>query len=81
MEESYEKFQKDKELQFSIYVEGIGTEDNESDHTLGKGLGTGQTGVRGKVKKGCEKIVTDGIKRLKLKKKKIKPTSNRCFWF
>lgn len=40
-----------------LYIEGIGTEDRESDSTLGFGFGTGPTGIRGKVRKGCEKIV------------------------
>jgi len=42
--------------QTKIYLEGIGTEDREGDSTLGYAYGTGSTGVRGKVKKGCEKV-------------------------
>ncbi|VXC01393.1 conserved hypothetical protein [Flavobacterium sp. 9AF] len=39
------------------YVEGIGTEDREKDATMGFAFGTGSTGIRGKVRKGCENIV------------------------
>jgi hypothetical protein len=39
------------------YVEGIGTEDRQKDSTMGFAFGTGVTGIRGKVKKGCENIV------------------------
>ncbi|WP_289040007.1 DUF2235 domain-containing protein [uncultured Zobellia sp.] len=81
MEESYKKFKNEKEIQLSIYVEGIGTEDNESDYTFGKGLGTGQTGVRKKVKKGCENIVVDGIMQSKLGNKKINRLQIDVFGF
>ncbi|ABG57949.1 DUF4280 domain-containing protein [Cytophaga hutchinsonii] len=40
----------------SVYVEGIGTEDLKADDTNGYAFGAGDTGVRGKVRKGCEKI-------------------------
>ncbi|WP_018344942.1 PAAR-like protein [Cytophaga aurantiaca] len=40
----------------SVYIEGIGTEDLKDDNTNGYAFGAGETGVRGKVKKGCEKI-------------------------
>lgn len=40
----------------SVYIEGIGTEDLKADDTNGYAFGAGQTGVRGKVRKGCEKI-------------------------
>ncbi|WP_316804300.1 phospholipase effector Tle1 domain-containing protein [Pedobacter nototheniae] len=36
-----------------IYIEGIGTTDKGGDDTLGYALGTGETGVRSKVEKGC----------------------------
>lgn len=49
-----------------IYIEGIGTDDREEDSTMGFAFGTGATGIRGKVKKGCEKIVE------KVKKEKNK---------
>lgn len=40
-----------------IYVEGIGTNDRQKDQKLGYAFGTGETGIRGKVRKGCSKIV------------------------
>lgn len=39
-----------------VYVEGIGTEDLKADDTNGYAFGAEKTGVRGKVRKGCEKI-------------------------
>jgi len=38
--------------EISLYVEGIGTTDNEGDDTKGSGFGKGDTGVRGKVERG-----------------------------
>ncbi|WP_299219220.1 DUF2235 domain-containing protein [uncultured Aquimarina sp.] len=56
MEPAYEKINEEKKHQLSIYIEGIGTEDHEGDSTWGKSMGKGATGVKGKVKKGCEEI-------------------------
>lgn len=53
---------------FGIYIEGIGTEDKEKDSMLGYAFGTGPTGIRGKVKKGCEEIVKK-VKNIKNAKK------------
>jgi Uncharacterized alpha/beta hydrolase domain (DUF2235) len=39
-----------------IYVEGIGTEDGETDTVRGYTTGTGGTGIRAKIRIGCEKI-------------------------
>ncbi len=47
----------------SIYVEGIGTEDYKKDSTMGYAFGSGSTGVRFKVRKGCENSA-DLIKRI-----------------
>lgn len=55
----------------SIYVEGIGTEDKKADSNIGYGTGTGSTGIRGKVRKGCEAIVTKKLKPLITGKTKI----------
>jgi len=41
-----------------IYIEGIGTNDREKDRTLGFAFGTAETGIRAKVRKGCEEIVS-----------------------
>jgi hypothetical protein len=53
---------------FGIYIEGIGTEDKEEDSMLGYAFGTGATGIRGKVRKGCEEIVKK-VKNIKNAKK------------
>ncbi|NHN27600.1 DUF2235 domain-containing protein [Flavobacterium jejuense] len=45
------------ESSLKTYIEGIGTEDREKDSTMGFAFGTGSTGIRGKVRKGCESIV------------------------
>lgn len=43
---------------YRIYTEGIGTEDEESDNLLpGQAFGTGATGIRQKVRKGCDSLV------------------------
>ncbi len=46
---------------YAIYIEGIGTLDNSRDVDDGFQYGSGKTGVRGKVRKGCEKLA-DRIK-------------------
>ncbi|MBV8328769.1 DUF2235 domain-containing protein [Chryseobacterium sp.] len=53
---------------FGIYIEGIGTEDSKGDATLGYAFGTGETGIRSKVRKGCEEIVKK-VKNIKSSKK------------
>lgn len=49
-------YTKDQEADYSdsIYMEGIGTEDHKKDNSYGYGLGMGDTGVTGKVKKNIE---------------------------
>jgi hypothetical protein len=42
---------------FSIYVEGIGTTNYDSDTTEGLALGTGATGVPAKVRKGVDQLL------------------------
>ncbi|MHA7059419.1 T6SS phospholipase effector Tle1-like catalytic domain-containing protein [Aquimarina sp. M1] len=56
IEPAYEAVDEEKVKKFSIYIEGIGTENEGSDSKTGMGLGTGSTGVRAKVKKGCEQV-------------------------
>jgi len=46
----------------SVYIEGIGTEDLKSDDTNGYAFGAGERGIRGKVRKGCEKIFEKTLK-------------------
>ncbi|MFZ4863350.1 phospholipase effector Tle1 domain-containing protein [Sphingobacterium sp. Mn56C] len=45
------------EEKYTVYVEGIGTEDNKGDTIEGLALGSGDTGVLGKVRKGCRLLV------------------------
>lgn len=49
----------------SVYTEGIGTEDNKTDDTPGKGFGAGDTGIPKKVLKGCaslaEKVIAKAV--------------------
>ena len=42
--------------EYGIYIEGIGTEDEKEDSIRGMAWGTGGTGIRAKVKKGCKKL-------------------------
>lgn len=49
---------------YGIYIEGIGTEDYQSDANSGFAFGSGDTGIRGKVRKGCEEIVNRIKKKL-----------------
>lgn len=57
------------EQNYGIYTEGIGTENEERDKLLGKGFGTGSSGIIEKVRKGCESLATETIKELKSKRK------------
>lgn len=56
----------------SIYIEGIGTENELSDSLKGYAFGSGVTGIRGKVRKGCEKIVSDILTPVLKKSKNVK---------
>lgn len=57
---------------FNVYIEGIGTEDFQGDVLFnGAAYGDGETGIRAKVKKGCEEIFTL-IKEVEIDKKNIK---------
>ncbi|MDR6527809.1 MULTISPECIES: phospholipase effector Tle1 domain-containing protein [Chryseobacterium] len=42
---------------YGIYIEGIGTENRGEDANGGFAFGSGDTGIRGKVRKGCEETV------------------------
>ena len=63
---------------YSIYIEGIGTLDKEKDVEAGFQYGSGRTGIRAKVRKGCEelakKIVSEKKKNRKNKIKSIELT-------
>ena len=49
----YDSIDSNADRQVTEYIEGIGTENLASDNDYGKGLGMGDTGVMGKVTKGC----------------------------
>ena len=53
---------------YAIYIEGIGTLDKEKDVSAGFQFGSGDTGIRGKVRKGCYELAK------KIKKKLPKKT-------
>ncbi|SHF86794.1 phospholipase effector Tle1 domain-containing protein [Pedobacter caeni] len=55
-----------------LYIEGIGTEDRKEDSTIGYAFGSGPTGVRGKVKIGCERLASEVIGPAIRKNKKAK---------
>ncbi|WP_281170739.1 T6SS phospholipase effector Tle1-like catalytic domain-containing protein [Aequorivita capsosiphonis] len=57
MEPFYEGQNNQSLLTFSIYIEGIGSEDFKKDDTRGGGFGTGKTGIEAKVKKACISLV------------------------
>lgn len=42
---------------YQIYIEGIGTEDYKKDDQFGFAMGSKHTGIRAKVRKGCEEII------------------------
>lgn len=46
---------------YAIYIEGIGSLDRQKDISAGFQFGSGDTGIRGKVRKGC-KILAEKIK-------------------
>ena len=41
---------------YAIYIEGIGTLDRQEDIKAGFQFGSGDTGIRGKVRRGCEEL-------------------------
>lgn len=55
-----------EEREISLYVEGIGTTDNEGDDKKGSGFGKGKTGVRGKVERGIMLLAEKVAKVLKV---------------
>ncbi|WP_309607474.1 phospholipase effector Tle1 domain-containing protein [Flavobacterium sp.] len=59
------------EKAYKIYVEGMGTDDFKEDVDDGYAFGSGLTGIRGKVRKGCEDLATKIAKEIKKDKKKI----------
>lgn len=58
------------EDKYAIYVEGMGTEDNLKDSQDGFAFGSGTTGIRAKVRKGCLDLAAKTLKEKKKDKKK-----------
>ena len=56
---------------YGIYIEGIGTKDEDGDYIRGMAWGTGGTGIRAKVRKGCKKLADEILKKIKKKRKNI----------
>ena len=51
----YDAINPDAEHQLKVYIEGIGTENNEKDDSFkGPGFGVGDRGIMAKVTKGCQ---------------------------
>lgn len=67
----------------SLYIEGIGTEDQKSDSTIGYAFGSGDTGIRGKVRIACEKIVSEKLSRILManRSKKLRSITFDVFGF
>ncbi|MEX6687662.1 DUF2235 domain-containing protein [Danxiaibacter flavus] len=78
LEAYYPKLESEDCVTDSIYIEGIGTEDYQRDqvHILygassnGVAMGAGRTGIRGKVRIGCEKLADKCLKIIKKGKRK-----------
>lgn len=52
-------FRDPDQRKLSIYIEGIGTEDNKGDSLIGSAIGMGSTGIPAKVKKGINSMCTE----------------------
>jgi hypothetical protein len=59
---------------YRIYVEGMGTEDNEKDSDGGFMFGSGKTGIRNRVRKGCEDLAVKIFQEVKNNKTKTLST-------
>ena len=51
---------------YKIYIEGMGTDDFKEDVSDGYAFGSGLTGIRAKVRKGCEKLADEIVKKITL---------------
>ncbi|PRB01865.1 hypothetical protein CQ046_14290 [Chryseobacterium sp. MYb7] len=72
-----------KQVTYGVYVEGIGTLNNTRDVDDGFQYGSGKTGVRGKVRKGCEMVADriDVLKKQLIKKKALTKITIDTFGF
>lgn len=66
--EALNKKRKPEQKEISLYIEGIGTMDDEDDYTKGAGFGSGKTGIPKKVAKGVVSIAEKITKILSLDK-------------
>ena len=57
---------------YRAYIEGMGTDDFKEDVSDGYAFGSGLTGIRGKVRKGCEKLATKIVDERKNKENRTK---------
>jgi len=75
-------YQKDAgyDYSFSYYIEGIATEDGESDSLVSAGIGMGATGILGKVEKGISRILEKICKTYK-RSEEIECLHLDCFGF
>ncbi|GFO58415.1 hypothetical protein GMST_07400 [Geomonas silvestris] len=64
----------------SIYIEGIGTEDDEADSSITAGTGWGSTGILDKVETGMTKVIGEISKHLK-RDQEIECLHLDCFGF
>jgi hypothetical protein len=60
-----------KDYSDHVYIEGIGTEDEQPDDIQGLALGTGDTGVEGKAEKGLNEVLFRVTNRIDFEKEKI----------
>ncbi|MBL4746758.1 MAG: DUF2235 domain-containing protein [Flavobacteriaceae bacterium] len=62
----------DKTKTFSLYIEGIGTDNFKNDSIIGSALGSGNTGIKKRVEKACKIIANETLKGIKSKSKDSK---------
>ncbi|OXA85889.1 phospholipase effector Tle1 domain-containing protein [Flavobacterium hercynium] len=60
-----------EEVIYRIYIEGMGTEDNSKDSQDGFAFGSGLTGIRAKVRKGCKDLAAKIVAEKKKDSKKV----------
>ncbi len=71
-------FRDPETRKLSIYIEGIGTEDNRGDSLIGSAIGTGSTGIPAKVTKGINALCTEIYRMVDPKTEYIEKDRSRC---